>query len=446
VAGRPSRIIGRPDVFYETTVDAMTGMFALALPPTLDGEQYTIRLVPTKNDTLPPKVVDLAITQDTKVELSFDPIDELPRITGQVLDAIQRGVADMRVQAVHLTEGTLLSTVVTTDATGAFVVRLSRDVASRQVLLTATPTMKIEAPTPTLRREVEVPSSGTSLDIDLALPALPAVTHVKYRVYGVGPSGTQMPIEGASCVFTADVAADVMTASAGQIQAVHQVAGETSGDGVLEVDLFAGLDGRNRLYRLDIATPATSLFQSTRGILLDVGYSGGVSAPVELPRRADLVGRFLDAAGKPVKGVTLSPRPANVRDLVTSMSTSFPQAITDMDGRFLVTVDRGEYDMAFVPPQMMALPRLWIEGVAVDGDFTLGDITASEATAAHGQVYDSSGKILSGATVRLFTIPDRNKDPACAQDDACRAPAELIAEAGADKDGTVTLVLPAVPK
>ena len=124
-----------------------------------------------------------------------------------------------------------------------------------------------------------------------------------------------------------------------------------------ETARFAGLDGRNRLYRLDIATPAASLFQSTTGVLLDIGIGGGVSAPVELPLRAEVIGRFLDSRAKPLKNVSVGPRPASVRDLVTSMSTALPQTVTDEDGRFAIRVDRGKYDFAFVPPQM-AMPTL----------------------------------------------------------------------------------------
>jgi len=143
--------------------------------------------------------------------VTFEAPLTLPEMHGTVLNSLQQPVAGMQVQAttVATTESSpsVISTTTTTDASGAFSIRLVASPPDK-VMLTATPTNATTGPLPTLTRIVDTTKLGptNALTAGLTVPPLPASVEVNYNIVGfIVTSGATMPVTSATCTFSADV-------------------------------------------------------------------------------------------------------------------------------------------------------------------------------------------------------------------------------------------------
>jgi hypothetical protein len=453
LATRPSRLVGRPDVSYQTQVDPQSGTFMLPVSPTHTGELYTVSILPTDNTTNPPETLVVDASQARELPGVLAAPSSLVQLSGVILDPLQLPVVGMQVNAVDPTSGVTLSTTSTTDATGAFALKLSpaatgvgttmAPAAPTQVRLTATPPK--DAVLPTLRSLVDVSSVGpaNSITVNLMMPPLPASTTVVYAVSGTGSSGTQSAVVGAHCVFSADVSDPKST-----VTATYAVAADTDADGKARVTLIPGSGATNRDYQVAVSPPSTSNFQATlTSLSVAPTTTPGYGASLMLAQRDQVTGRVLGPDGMPVANLMVVPTAATVATAVVAMSTVSitPRAssgLTDAKGQFLLHLDSGPYDFGMIPPATTGLPRQWVDGQQISTDLTLMDVILPAGTLVQGLITDYNGAAMVGADVRLFSLVQGNVD--CPMgDNTCLAPARLVAEGQVGTDGNVPMLLPA---
>jgi hypothetical protein len=147
-----------------------------------------------------------------------------------------------------------------------------------------------------------------------------------------------------------------------------------------------------------------------------------------------------------VRDLVVTPGPATVEKSVGQGSLAAAQKLsevtTDADGRFVLGVDTGTYELGLIPPPMSALARQWIDPVAVTTNTDLGDLAMPVGVMVRAVVVDPSGHPVAGASLKLYTVPASNS--ACTgADAACLSPARLRAEGTSGSDGTVPMLLPA---
>jgi hypothetical protein len=448
VATRPSRISGRPNVYYEAAVDPETGGYSLLVSPNIDGEEYMLRASPKDPSTAPSQVRTVTATSDQIIDFDFvDPL-KLPAVHGTVLDSLLNPVAGVRVQAVDGEGGTTLSTTATTDSSGAFALRLAAELPAT-VQLVATPPAAADPAQllPTLTRDVDLAKLGptNALTVNLQMPPLPAAQQISYTVEGTGPSGASMPAINASCVFTADVS-DTRTGDG--TKATLRVNTMTNSDGTASAYLVPS-QSDVRDYTLLVTPDEASPFQPTQTTVAVGLTGGGYSGKIPLVLRPLLSGWVLGPDGKPLGNLTIVPGATQVtptQGVQALAPTSSPSpAATDADGRFSLRVDPGTWDIGLVPPADKMLPRLWKTGIQVgNGDTDLMQIDVPTGVMVRAHVVDRDGQTVPDAGVRLYTVAEHNRD--CRSDDAtCLAPARLRAEASADASGWVTLILASRP-
>ena len=449
VATRPSRIVGRPDVVYQGTVDPIHGTYTLVVSQSLPDETYSLRVAPTDPSLVPPKTLKVVADVNKEVDVLFEPPLTLPELHGTILDSLQQPVAGMQVQATTVTTTTaaavVVSTTTVTDANGAWSIRLTTNPPDK-VALTATPTMLANDALPSLQRTVDLTKLGptSSLTASLTVPPLPAPVRVSYTVVGAGTSGALIPVTAATCTFVADVsdphATDGTTATFRAASMTDPITGE------VDVDLVPAESG-NRSYTVTIAPDATQPF-ATRTQPLTVS-PGGYGGNIVLSLRAQLSGRVVDESNQPLAALTVLPAAPTLATALGpspyTLTTTPQQATASSDGRFSLRLDEGFWDVGLVPPADAMLPRLWLTQVDLNSDVDVGTVIVPRGVVVHGVVHDPSGAPLAHANVRVYTVTSGNS--ACAPtDQQCLAPPRLRAEGSSAADGTVALILPSQPR
>jgi hypothetical protein len=445
VATRPSRIAGRPDVFYQSAVNPMTGEYVLIVSRNIGDEKYAVRVTTTDPSLVPPKQLMVSADHDQTVDLTFEDPLKLPELHGTIRDSLQTPVAGMQVQAIDPATSQVVSTTTTTDLNGAFSVRLVA-APPATVRLTATPTTGAMSLLPLLQLDVATSKLGVtnSLTCDMSVPPLPAAAHVIYKVLGVGTSGAEMPVAAASCVFAAEVTDPHATDGT---KAYYRTTATTDALGQVAVDLIP-VDSGNRTYAVTVAPGASSLFAATETTVV-VAPQGGYAQPLMLALRPQLSGQVFDPQSSPLRGLMVVPAAGTVAasaGLTPFVApTSPPQTTADADGRFAVRLDRGFWDIGLIPPADSMLPRLWLSQVQLDADYDVGTIFLPRGVMVHGVVNDATGVALAKANVRLYTVAPGNASCAGDMRDQCLAPPRLRAEGSSGANGVVALILPSQP-
>jgi hypothetical protein len=445
VATRPSRIVGRPDLIFQAKANE-TGEFQLRVPPVRPGERYELRVVFDDLSLFPPITTSIAPTVDGRLDIKLPAPDDLFTVEGQVADPLGRPIAAMRVAVEDEVSARVISTSVVTDADGRYAVALLK--GATNVRIVARPTKDAAMGLPILQRALDLSRYGTltSATVPLPIPPLPATTRFSYALVGVGSSGADVPVVGASCRFTASVT-DKLAAADG-VTAVFDQSAVSDADGTITVDLIPADTAEGvRQYQVSISPPATSEFQG-RTFTLDVGQTGGWGQSVELARRAEVVGRIVDSGARPLAGVLVEPGAVNISTLPASSPAEVLQiasATTASDGRFKLRLDGGSYDLGLLPPALSRLPRRWVSLPPVSGMADIGDVLLPSAAMARLDVV-SDGTPVIGALVQVYAILPRAIDDAARCQltaSACVTPPRVLAEGTTGANGTTTLLLPA---
>jgi hypothetical protein len=457
VATRPSRIPGRPDESYQTTLDVGNGTYMLPVTEPIDGETYTLRVLSNDNSLYPPQIfsnVDASIPPgSTSRQVGFDLVLDDPtlltEVDGIITDPVGKAIAGLQVQALDPSSRSAVSTTSTTDSSGGYSIRLSKSVSGLSMLiLSVVPTQTAPAGTPSLESALDLtkvgPTNRTSQN--LSAPALPAPAALTYHVNGVGSSGATTPVVGAQVTFLASVTDP--TAPAG-VTAVFEASGQTDGDGSVTLALIPAAQG-TRDYLVTIAPPATSDFAAVlpgHEQKISVGATSGYGGDITLALRPMLSGRVIDSLGAPVRSLTVQPAPATVTLSDPGSAggyanvTQVGSTTTAPDGRFAVRLDPGGYDVALLPIASMRLPRRWLQGVTLQADQDLGDLRMPTAAMVNVVVEDDAGLGLNTAQVQLYLLP-AGPPPGCIQGSCLLLP-RIIAEGTSDVSGRVPLLLPA---
>ena len=287
--------------------------------------------------------------------------------------------------------------------------------------------------------DVSKPGAGNSLTADLVEPPLPASIQLTYRITGVGSSGAELPIAGALCRFSADVSDP---ASASGVTALFSTSATTSPDGQVTVALVPSAQG-TRDYQLVVAPPASSDFEHGT-FTLAVGQSSGVGAPVMLALRPEISGRVLDPMERPLAMASIQTGTATVAalaavslaDVVNLASTT-----TGADGRFILPVDPGSYDLGIFPPSGSMLPLVWETGALVQESLDLGELTVPRGALVLARVSSPDGQPRGGAQVQLYSLSPASNCPSAQP--SCQPTPRQAAAGTADGSGEVQLLLPA---
>ena len=444
VATRPSRIPGRPDVYYQSTVNPATGEYKLVVSPNLGGtnETYTLRVTASDPTLVPPKQLQVKALEDQTLDLVFEDPLTLPEVHGAVLDSLSNPVPGMQVKAIDPGTSRVVSTTATTDARGAFSLRLVAN-PPEQIVVEAAPTADAAGALPSLALDVSTKlGAANALTANLRVPPLPAPSHLYYKVGGTSPSGADTPVMGAACVFTADVTDP--NATDGTV-ATYQAVGTTDALGNVTVDLIPA-DSGNRAYTVTVTPDAASTFGASSQ-QVSVGPQGGFGGSITLQLRPQLSGSVYGPDDTAVRGLMVVPSQATVAATIGpspyATSTAPPQTVADADGRFALRLDAGVWDIGLIPPPESMLPRLWMTGTDVEQDTDFGAIVLPRGVLVRGVLHDPSGNPLGLANVRLYTVAAGN---AACSDASCLAPPRLRAEGSSGTDGQVGLILPSEPR
>ncbi len=449
VASRPSRISGRPDVYYQATVSPSDGTYFMLVPPSIEGESYSIRVSPSDPARYPPSVSTASLEEDRALDFDLPSGDDLLTVEGKLTDALQGAIADARVSLRDALALADLSTIGRTDERGRFTISIPVDAQTyggSSIALAVTsgdvhdPEKGLTSATLTLDPTTLKDTLAQSA-LSMQFPAVPSKTRLTIRVVGMGANGIDKDVAGANVRLRTNL---IDPTRLGTFTARHEIQTTTNTEGKIEVDLYSDQDGA-RTYELAISPTADSEFQTTVTTLI-VGTASGVGAPIRLAARRLVSGRVIDASGLPLKGAVIQPALAQTTGIaasVTSLATtaSLGSGISDEDGRFALRLDEGNYEFGVIPPVSAHLPRRWLPGVAVSGDVDLGDVvTPTPVTFDAIVVHGDASQLMS--TVRLYSIPAGNS--ACENGNAgCLLPPRLLAEGITKMDGHASLILAA---
>lgn len=431
---RAAEIPGIPAFSRHVLAEAEVGdgeaAFTLVLPRIEgDGPGYSITVLPgAQGESSAAIAPPLRLTFGGKADLEGavwlvgDPANHR-LVSGRVVDAAGRGLAGMKVFAATGRQRVRLSSLATTDATGAF--SLSVPTAFREPLdVVVRPGPEVTAPTlviagiqlpDPLPGEIEPTVIG-----ELAMPSYPAPAELALPVRGGQTSGEILPVAGAQIELST-----VLTQE-GDTTVTFSATAVTDETGTAHIKLIPGAE-TTRTYRAHIASPPTSELGSLFGHEIAVGPAtegSGVLAQITLPKRVATSGTIANASGEPVAGATItaSPSPDLLAklagtDLARVASTRFPQTTTDDSGNFVMWLDpalAGEsavYDFEIVPPAGAGAPRWSKADVMLDAGapyttHKIGVVQLPPASYARGLI-TAGGEPVPGAELRLYELfPD----------------------------------------
>ncbi len=440
LASRPSRIPGRPDVFYQASIDPVSGSYSMSVTAS-GGALYTLQVASADASQYPPQTFQLPVNADTEFDLTLDDPSQLLQLKGMVVDALQRPIVGMSVRALDPVTRAIVSTQTVSDANG-YAIRLSKQ-AKSSVILEAAPGATAAAGVPQLDLPVDVskPGAANTLTFDLAAPTMPAPAQFVYTMVGVSSSGAQTGVRSAACQFTTDLSDP---SSPTGLSATYSAITLTDGEGKATVTLIPATDA-TRTYLLAIAPPPDSQFQTT-STTVAVGPQGGYTSSLTLASRIKVTGRVLDPSGLPLGGVAVTPGVGSVAKLVDAASQAsvnqLGPAVTDSAGRYGLLLDPGSYDIGFAPDPTTGAAHTWLTGEEVQSDLDLGDELLPTGTKAQALVFDASNTPLAGADVRVYRVPAANfACPAGAL--SCLGAPRQVAQTTTDANGFGPVLLPA---
>ncbi len=479
VVSRPSLIPGSPDVVVQGGTSTMKspagidglapGHFAMRVPA-LEGVPVTIAVSPLPPDdaTWPPATFALAPGADLSAIVlclggqasggaCAPAAAALATITGRVADAGGGGLAGTRVVAADVNTGEPRSSTALTGADGTFSLHLSPDVHPDDLVrIVASP--EADGAQPTLQRTVAASGSGASCSAPtdcrsglecagdaprqcaavLRMPSLPPAVSVALPVGGAGPDGKPMALAGARVDFAGDLSAP------GEGTEAHLEASVLSdGQGLTVAELIPGDAMGPRTYAVTVTPPANSMFARVAATV-EVGAAARLDG-ISLGLRPRLLGQLVAPSGAPVGGAVITAQPAaaalhlGVEDAV---DLTAPMTVTDGDGRFSMSVDRGSYDIELVPPTGQPLARWSIDNREVDGsDVDLRTVPLPRGVLTHVRVQRPDGQPAPGVEVRIWALAWADSCPG--GEGTCPLPPRLRGLGLTGADGVAPLLLPA---
>lgn len=380
-----------PGMDYRFTSKSIEGLdadahgYELALLP---GRPYEITFR-AESKTLPPHVFSLP--PESVVDGQFD--IALPAKTDYVpVEGIVRFdtysiIAGARVTAL-LPDGTGVPAVTTEEKAGKFEMKLPPGTESVQLLVQAPEAGPIFPDT--LTDWVE-----PGLDMMITIAQLPkglGEFDVELLVVGPDDQGDLQPVAGLSVVILGDF-------DGGSLRRT----GTTDEDGIARIRTLPGA------YDVLVAVPPAHPYGTWHTKMnltqpdADVKTTDEmVASTITLSPRPYLTGNVVGSEGEPVfaGSVIATRRPSGFGDGLAIAPAPFKAAL-DPNGRFVVRVDTGTYDIRVVPQASTGAPAHLLCGQDVHGDLDL-DITLPAPALARVTVAAPDGSFLSDVMVELY--------------------------------------------
>ncbi|HWN69869.1 MAG TPA: hypothetical protein VNM90_19640 [Haliangium sp.] len=492
----PSRIPGVvPDAISAMSqpgAAAGSPSFVLYLPPGQPGEAYDVTVVPLDQDSdsvrtgpahlAPPTRFTIEAVADRRdiVWALGDPT-ALRTVRGQVVDAVDEPVGDMRVFAiasgVPMALAARSSSIDVTGADGTFTLRIPQSALDSDIIdFVIEP--RAQGSAPTLRvRSVLVPEP-TLDDADFVdvgsfrMPSYGELQPFTVPVLGIDSGGNEVPITQAEVSITTyletvEPCPPLLPSASRCIEATFSVQAYTADDGNVTLSLIPGSGVQNRRYVARVIPPAGSEHGSIHALDLDVGSTqGGVLQAIRLEHRTAVTGAVVTAEGEPAAGAVVtaalslgyrwSLEPA-IRSTVEVLQQ--PQEVADPRGKFILWLDSHvldapvRYDLEIRPADPLLPQVSWpnidpTAGAGATGSLDLGLLTLPAASYAQATIVDPDGALVPGAKVGLYAIPGDQTPceeaiwPGDGDSEACVVPPTYLGPFPSRSDGTVMLVLP----
>jgi len=439
----PSSIPGRPPMVFESDLliasdpallrlpDKLSSPVDMSSPPTPIVAEVRLLPRPGPDQDIPPFVFQ----SPPGIKKNFPIPTDLYAIKGSLRDAAGKAPGAYIARAYQ--NGVLVSNrrqlVARPLGDGSdFVLFIPASAAGGEVSVelvptdnTARPWYKFAAFVPNQRTQTRTVELGTA-----TLAAyVPPTEDVEIRVFGGAAEGPRVARAMVRATLTLDRTALGAT--------LFQLDSATNEEGIASMRLLLGTAQLSRDYDLRIFPPAGTEYASTC-MTFTVTVPGSVR-PVVLNKRLVRGGTLLSFRAEPVAGarVVATRLPASPMECASPVEPS-TTTITGDDGKFVMYLDRGTYQLDFIPQPGSAVPRLTQHDVPVlIDDHPL--VRLLDAALVHGQVLDTP-TMLAGSPMPVANALVRIFDPVCASVDQCTTPPALLAETQTDADGSFRVV------
>jgi hypothetical protein len=454
----PSAIPGQNDYRFDTqTAEKVAGTYSLRIPTPAQPDDQLYRFWVGFDDAsqasmYPPMWLEHPVTGDLELPIQLRPATQLAVLSGRITNPLGEGVGGMSVQVFDENNQLVSSSAVSLTASGVtggtYRAVVDPSLAKnpranlRVVVRPGPTTMGL----PSLEAVLAPPMVGTEKIQHFMLPSQRKPVQFMLPVSGLGPSGATQAVTAARVI--AQVHLEDATTPSG-VRVLYTTQADTDSQGIAKLMLVpAPSGGGNLTYHITIVSPPRTPYASlSRDI--QIGPSEGLLAAVTLPSRPRLMGRLLSAFGEPVSGGQVVAQPivkssGPTSPLDSAPEPTLPQTITDSDGRFVLRLDPGDYDLDMIP-QLGTGPRTSLDNQRIgDTDIDLGEVRLPRIALAKMLVVGPTALPAPQVKVRVLELP--NTSPryglACTADLPCSQVAKVRAEAFTDSKGRVQVLLP----
>jgi len=439
----PSDIPGQAPLQFGTEMAKNTFTFSLAESRVVKNANASFLFTPgITAQTQPPVLLRRPLAP--MIELTFPTKTELIAVNGQLVDP--NGVPfvgeSYRAQLSH--QRTLVSNVITPEATAMGVFRLLVPPAG---LLADTDDL-VTLTIGTADNPQNVPQFVSSPEVSLA--TLAAETKDRPRIFVMPaylqPTTATLHVTGGGrdqAGVTVRFRTEIEAPPYGK--AVYQRTAMTDADGQATVLLIPGPVGAPLHYQVSLQAPADDTYRYSSKCVPDLAVALDDTAalttltPQALDQKLSLSGSVRDSTDSPVMGARViatqiaSSTSCSDPDLLGSNPVSAP---TDAMGNYYLYVDPGTYRLDVTPPPNSAWPRTTLDAVTV-AHHLVRPIQLPAGEAVEGTVMASEGTLLPDSKVSIL-------GPVCPST-PCPAgtPYVVLAEATTDMAGYFKAVIPA---
>ena len=454
----PSAIPGQNDYRFDTqTAEKVAGTYSLRIPMPAQPDKQLYRVWVGCDDasqasTYPPMWLEHAIGGDLELPIQLRAASQLAVISGRIANPLGEGVGGMSVQVYDEGNQLVSSSAVSLTASGltggtyrvVFDPQLAKNPKANLRLVVRPGPMTTGLPS--LEAQIAPPMAGMEKVQNFVLPSQRTPVQFMLPVKGLGPSGATQEVAAARVVAQVHLE-DASTPPGVRVSYTAQA--DTDAQGIARLMLVpAPTVGGNLTYHITVASPPHTPYASASREI-QIGPSEGVLAAVTLPSRPRLIGRLLSAFGEPMSGAQVIAQPIAKDTTATSLLDSAPepmqpQTVTDSDGRFVLRLDPGDYDLDLIP-MLGTGPRTSLDNQRIgDGDVDLGEVKLPRMALAKLWVVGPTALPAPQVKVRVLELP--NTSPryglACTDDLPCSQVAKVRAEAFTDSKGRLQLLLP----
>lgn len=454
----PSAIPGQNDYRFDTqTAEQVAGTYSLRVPTPAKPMDQLYRLWVGFDDAMqaamyPPMWIEHPVSSDVELPIQLRPANQLAVVSGRIVNPLGEGVGGMTVQVFDENNQIISSSAVSLTGVGTSA-GTYRTVLDPSLASKSTVNLRVvvrpgttQPGLPSLEVLIPPPTAGTERTQNFVLPSYRTPVPFMLPVRGLGPSGATQEVPSARVV--AQVHLEDATTLSG-VRVIYTAQADTDAQGIAKLQLVpAPSGGSNLTYRVSIVSPSRLPYASVSRDM-QVGPTDGLLSALTLPTRSRLIGRLLSASGEPVSGgqVVAQPiaKPVEVRsplDVVPDLT--LPQTTTDSDGRFVLRLDPGDYDLDMIPV-LGTGPRTSLDNQRIrDVDVDLGEVRLPRLALAKVLVVGPSLAPAPQVKVRVLELPDTSPryGLACTLDLPCSKVAKVRAEAFTDSKGRVQFLLP----